>query len=64
MYGFNITLTDSFDNTVKRVTEALKTGFDARLSRFASCGARREDGPLDRLLLSASPLARTPFGAR
>ena len=25
MYGFNITLTDSFDNTVKRVTEALKT---------------------------------------
>jgi uncharacterized protein (DUF302 family) len=31
MYGFNITLTDSFDNTVKRVTEALKTeGFDAR----------------------------------
>ena len=31
MYGFNIILTDSFDNTVKRVTEALKTeGFDAR----------------------------------
>jgi len=25
MYGFNVTLTDSFDNTVKRVTEALKT---------------------------------------
>jgi len=25
MYGFNITLTDSFDKTVKRVTEALKT---------------------------------------
>lgn len=25
MYGFNITLTDSFDNTIKRVTEALKT---------------------------------------
>jgi uncharacterized protein (DUF302 family) len=25
MYGFNITLTDSFDNSVKRVTEALKT---------------------------------------
>ena len=25
MYGFNITLTDSFDNTVKRVIEALKT---------------------------------------
>ena len=25
MYGFNIILTDSFDNTVKRVTEALKT---------------------------------------
>jgi uncharacterized protein (DUF302 family) len=25
MYGFNITLQDSFDNTVKRVTEALKT---------------------------------------
>jgi uncharacterized protein (DUF302 family) len=25
MYGFNITLTDSFDNAVKRVTEALKT---------------------------------------
>ena len=24
MYGFNIILTDSFDNTVKRVTEALK----------------------------------------
>ena len=25
MYGFNITLSDSFDNTVKRVIEALKT---------------------------------------
>ncbi|MCR4301057.1 MAG: DUF302 domain-containing protein [Sulfuricaulis sp.] len=25
MYGFNITLQDSFDNAVKRVTEALKT---------------------------------------
>jgi uncharacterized protein (DUF302 family) len=25
MYGFNITLTDSFDNCIKRVTEALKT---------------------------------------
>jgi len=25
MYGFNITLQDSFDNVVKRVTEALKT---------------------------------------
>ncbi len=25
MYGFNITLKDSFDNTVKRVIEALKT---------------------------------------
>ncbi len=25
MYGFNIILTGSFDNTVKRVTEALKT---------------------------------------
>jgi len=25
MYGFNVTLTDSFDNTIKRVTEALKT---------------------------------------
>jgi uncharacterized protein (DUF302 family) len=25
MYGFNITLTDSFDNSIKRVTEALKT---------------------------------------
>ncbi|WP_372523323.1 DUF302 domain-containing protein [Sulfuricaulis sp.] len=25
MYGFNIILKDSFDNTVKRVTEALKT---------------------------------------
>ena len=25
MYGFNVILTDSFDNTVKRVTEALKT---------------------------------------
>ncbi len=25
MYGFNIELTDSFDNTVKRVTEALKS---------------------------------------
>jgi uncharacterized protein (DUF302 family) len=24
MYGFNITLTDSFDNCIKRVTEALK----------------------------------------
>jgi uncharacterized protein (DUF302 family) len=31
MYGFNITLQDSFDNAVKRVTEELKTeGFDAR----------------------------------
>jgi hypothetical protein len=29
-YGFNIILIDSFDNTVKRVTEALKTeGFGA-----------------------------------
>ena len=25
MYGFNVTLTDSFDNVVRRVTEALKT---------------------------------------
>ena len=25
MYGFNVTLQDSFDNAVKRVTEALKT---------------------------------------
>jgi uncharacterized protein (DUF302 family) len=25
MYGFNVTLTDTFDNTIKRVTEALKT---------------------------------------
>ena len=25
MYGFNVTLQDSFDNVVKRVTEALKT---------------------------------------
>ena len=25
MYGFNVTLSDSFDNTIKRVTEALKT---------------------------------------
>ena len=25
MYGFNLTLQDSFDNVVKRVTEALKT---------------------------------------
>lgn len=25
MYGFNITVQDSFDNTVKRVTDALKT---------------------------------------
>ncbi len=42
MYGFNITLTDSFDSAVKRVTEALKTeGFDVRLSRFASRGARK-----------------------
>ncbi|MGE5241361.1 MAG: DUF302 domain-containing protein [Bacteroidota bacterium] len=25
MYGFNVTMQDSFDNVVKRVTEALKT---------------------------------------
>jgi uncharacterized protein (DUF302 family) len=25
MYGFNVTLTDTFDNTIKRVTDALKT---------------------------------------
>jgi len=25
MYGFNVTVTDTFDNTIKRVTEALKT---------------------------------------
>jgi uncharacterized protein (DUF302 family) len=25
MYGFNITLTDTFENSIKRVTEALKT---------------------------------------
>ena len=25
MYGFNVILTDSFDNSIKRVTEALKT---------------------------------------
>jgi uncharacterized protein (DUF302 family) len=31
MYGFNVKVNDSFDNAVRRVTEALKTeGFDAR----------------------------------
>ena len=74
MYGFNIMLQDSFDNTVKRVTEALKTeGFDARLSRCASCYARKSraaipGGPLGgktvhrTVFSSASPLARTPSG--
>jgi len=41
MYGFNIMLQDSFDNTVKRVTEALKIeGFDARHPGAHPFGAR------------------------